>query len=498
LRVLIVDDERIIREGLKITINWAKYDCIICGEASNGAEAIEKILSLQPDLVLLDIRMPMVTGIEVILEVQQKGFEGQIIILSGYSDFEYARSALDYGAISYLLKPVDEDKLIEAVCRAKGKVDKEEIFSVYSNQNLKVAQQKLLIDLITDKISWTPSLQNVSGLDLNADAYQIALIGFLPHENDQKLVNIVQDSCFGLSCKIVIFEEKIIVILLGKKTIAQFKKTCSSIISFSPITIFSEVTYYLNEIACLYKQAKRVYDLQFYYLEEENIIYCDKLEHDCKENISFDLVDLSDKLYSYISSCQEDKLNNLIKSMEQYFRFQNMPSAKAVRVLTNIYLLTKRSLEKNNFIFNIDKDLSDDDKSVDKICEYQTLHEIIKYLHHQFNKMICVIAKLSDSNVIIRMQDYLNKNYDSNLKLDTLAKIFGYNSAYLGKLFKHETGENFNSYLDRVRIEKSKTFLLENMKVTDIAVRCGFHDIDYFSRKFKKYVGYSPSAYKKQ
>ena len=113
--VFIADDELIIRQGLKCIIDWESLGFSIIGEASNGIDALDYIVREQPDLVLIDIRMPGLLGVDVVKQARDKGFEGHFIILSGFTDFKYAQAAIRYGVDFYLTKPIDEDELLEAV-----------------------------------------------------------------------------------------------------------------------------------------------------------------------------------------------------------------------------------------------------------------------------------------------------------------------------------------------------------------------------------------------
>ena len=122
-RVLVVDDEAIIREGIKCLFDWEKIGYVIAGEAANGEQALQKILTLEPDVVLMDIRMPGLTGLEVIHRVREAGFGGKIIILSGYTDFKYAQEAIRYGVQYYLTKPIDEDELFKILDSIRKQLD---------------------------------------------------------------------------------------------------------------------------------------------------------------------------------------------------------------------------------------------------------------------------------------------------------------------------------------------------------------------------------------
>ena len=151
INVLLVDDEAIVREGIKHLIDWNNLGFCICGEAANGEEAIEKIKKYQPGLVLLDIRMPKLYGTDLIAKVREDGFTGDFIILSGYSDFQYAQTALHYGAAFYLTKPIDEKELIDAVLSVKKRIEARMNQKFSMNQYLRKAKLTVFHDLILGK-----------------------------------------------------------------------------------------------------------------------------------------------------------------------------------------------------------------------------------------------------------------------------------------------------------------------------------------------------------
>lgn len=136
--VLIADDEVNIREGLKIIIDWNELGFEICGEAANGEEALSAILEKNPSLVLLDIRMPKMYGTDLIRIARERGYKGRFIILSGYSDFTYAQTAIRYGVDFYITKPIDEDELSQAITKIKQGLEKEHAAS----QNIELLKNK--------------------------------------------------------------------------------------------------------------------------------------------------------------------------------------------------------------------------------------------------------------------------------------------------------------------------------------------------------------------
>ena len=127
--VLIADDEKNIREGIKCIIDWEALGFTVCGEAANGEEALKQINEMHPGLVLLDIKMPKLSGLEVVENAREQGYNGKFIILSGFSDFKFAQTAIRLGVDNYITKPIDEDELAEAVKRIgeQIKTDRENV-----------------------------------------------------------------------------------------------------------------------------------------------------------------------------------------------------------------------------------------------------------------------------------------------------------------------------------------------------------------------------------
>ena len=147
--VLIADDEKNIREGLKCILDWESLGFHICGEASNGEDALSGILQNNPSLVLLDIRMPKLTGIDIIRIAREQGYEGKFIILSGYSDFAYAQAAIRYGVDFYLTKPIDEDELLTSIQTIKQNLEEARLRQNHIEIYRTKAKDVILHEIIT-------------------------------------------------------------------------------------------------------------------------------------------------------------------------------------------------------------------------------------------------------------------------------------------------------------------------------------------------------------
>ena len=176
-KVLIVDDEEFIRNGLRCIIDWETEGFEVCADAGNGEAALQMIQQHQPDLVLMDIRMPKITGLEVVKYCYEQELPVKFIIISGFSDFKYAQEAIRYGVENYLTKPVDEDELLPAVRQVKAALD-EKYRSINHLEHIRQkAKDAILHDIVmgTDDLEALLNDNDIDQLELNADIYQIVI-----------------------------------------------------------------------------------------------------------------------------------------------------------------------------------------------------------------------------------------------------------------------------------------------------------------------------------
>jgi len=346
LKLLVIDDEHVVREGLKTIIDWEKYGYYVCGEGTDGRDGLKKIRTLQPDLVLVDIKMPGLSGIEVIKETrkEEKGFGTKFIILTGYSDFEYAQKAIQLQARSYLLKPIDEDELIETIIRIRQEIERDsKLKKIRENEVTNITNIKELYDAIDD--------------------------------GDFEKLDIV-------------FTEMEEFFKQGHITIEDIKEFC--------VQCFMEI----------------------------------------KDKFTFNYYDKKEEI---------------------------TPNEVVIKNINN----------------------------------RKSLHELLEYIKDEMITISSILCENSSEHAIRRIINYINTNYYKDLKVETLGEIFHYNSAYLGKLFKNYTKQSFNTYLDKVRIEKAKELLLgSDLKVYQVSEKVGYRNIDYFYTKFRKYEKLSPNQYK--
>ncbi len=207
--------------------------------------------------------------------------------------------------------------------------------------------------------------------------------------------------------------------------------------------------------------------------------------------------DYTSRFVDYILSYNRKMVVETLSELEGYVSQVSAEINNIKLFLTDIYLQVREKINQNYASAQIP--FESNATVIDFVNNQNYLYEIIRFLSEQFEMIMNATGNPSRDTILDDILFYIDHNFKNNIKLETIAPLFGYNSAYLGKIFNKSVGESFNSYVDHRRIEHSKQLLLENkLKVYEIAEQVGYKNVDYFHKKFKKYVGESPAEFRKQ
>lgn len=508
--VFIADDEANIREGLKCIIDWEELGFTVCGEAANGEEALKEIVRLQPSLVLMDIRMPKLYGLEVIEQAKNQGFSGNFVVLSGYSDFKYAQTAMKFGVKYYLTKPMDEEELESVVkevyASIQGKRQKKKDDEFFRRKSKK----EILLDIVKGQIRY--ELFNLADLNLEAEQYQIVVyenfqIGEVELPYQFADMFMVADSGNN-SFEHFMAEEKNVLLLKGNFAIEKFKRFLRHYESApqkgSPLdTLFisyGSIVEQIQELPTSYQQAAALLGRRFFCEKGQHVLGYADLPEEQEEKVTFDNAKVEqycNRLTDYLQTFNRRKVQEILRDLEKYL-YRAEADISAVKLFaTDLYLRVKETMNHRYNAADLPFDSNQD--AIAFIGDQCYLYEITDYFAEQFEEVMSSIGNSSRDSVLDDILYYIEHNYPSNLKLEGIAALFGYNSSYLGKIFNKTVGESFNSYVDQVRIKHAIALLVENKhKVYEIAELVGYKNVDYFHKKFKKYVGESPAEYRKK
>lgn len=505
-KLLIVDDEHIVREGLKIIIEWNDYGFQVCGEAVDGKDGVNKILELEPDLVLMDIKMPGLQGIDAIEEVRKKGYNGKIILLTGYSEFEYAQSAIKLGVSYYLLKPIDEDELIEAVAKIYKELQEEDKIKNYINKSKKHIQNDTIRNIVTQEESIDDLRKEVEtgNFNFNFNSYQVAILVANIKKSSSHMD--IEECCNKIikdinDVELFVHEDMLVLVLKGRtvgEAVDELNMVCGymteKLNEDSAFIALGRTVSDIMEAYISYNDARTIMDKRFLY-ENLKVAALERINHtgELKGQKSKE-ADI-DRIYTAVEVGDGEKLNQAFCEMDLFFKQSGFSAEKIKGMCVNYFIELKDKIVLN---YEEYKDsIPSKDSVIHKIYEKRNLFELLEYLKSEFINISRKISNTNSENTMKRILNYIQKNYNKELKLELLAEIFNYNSAYLGKMFKNYTGESFNVYLDKVRINTAKELLLNNdLKVYQVSEKVGISNIDYFYSKFKKYVGVSPKEFR--
>jgi two-component system response regulator YesN len=470
-KILIVDDEELIRKGLKAMIARHRqnfYDIHLC---SNGSEAKEILDHENIDILITDIRMPELDGIELINHLKSTHNETEIIILSGYDDFNYAKEAIRCGAKEYLLKPVNREKLYSCMEDIEKELNKKEEYSegYYSNLYNYLIQTEILSMEILGIIEKNSNMEIFN--DYYIGIYNINII------EKSSFVNELEKSKYG---KLIYFfnaEGCLVIITPDNNFLVNLIENTSNY----AVGISKNHTSIQN-IKEAYFQANEAFRHRI--LSKETVHRYELVQ---KRNKKFTIE--VNKVISIINMISSGRIDDIYKNIDELF------SEKNVDELNVDYFIELSKILKTK-IAEID-----DTCIIHNIYCYSNIH---KYIIHLKECIIIVDERLantdnnSTNSAVKKGVAYINKNYNKDINLTIIANEVSLNYTYFCELFKIYTGETFVNYLKKLRVEKAIELLLNNPnhKIYEIANMVGYKDAKQFTKTFRKITGISPIEYK--
>ncbi|CAI6045628.1 response regulator transcription factor [Cohnella sp. JJ-181] len=511
-KIVIVDDEPSIRQGLAELLDWASLGYRIAGSAASGKEALLLFECIRPDLMIVDIRMPGMDGMELIRELKSRDPGIRIIVLSGYADFNYAREAIALGVDHYLLKPVDEDELSEILAVIKQALDGRAAERGREGRAERALRGERLGSLLSgapaDAATWEAEL---SYWGAAGDGYRVFLfeIESMAADGETSLAErqigdrlaASYEKAFG----IVFRTGAAIGLLLAERELRDSSRR----------RLMTMLTDWAEPLGCRVLAASgdgvgRAADIPRSYatarLRSQLRFFYDGADFIGDETVGrlpapsagpFDpelLTPLSERLYLAVSSGNASRTGPLLAEIGDLMLSagvgESALKARFVQLLARLLEKLSERLPGARVASGIQEA---------RLLEILGARGYDAMLGQIAGLLADVMRQVDDGGgegQIRRLTQLIDSHFKDNLKLEKLAEAFNYNSAYLGKLFRAVTGESFNTYLDKVRIAKAKQLLQAGLKVYEVADQVGYANPDYFHGKFRKYEGVSPTAYR--
>ncbi|WP_322924835.1 response regulator transcription factor [Paenibacillus campi] len=508
-KVMIVDDEPAIREGLKTIIDWDRIGFEVVDAAANGREALQKLERIQPDLMIMDIRMPGMNGLEVIEQLRRQHSRTHVLILSGHADFEYARRALGYGVDGYLLKPVDEVEMERELVRVYESLQQAQHLAVQRQQPV---HEHELIEQMLLSSSGKEQERALQALALDWSSYQVLLLEQYVGKGDpadgwsSELEQL--RSWWTSEQRHIIFRAGSYIGLLtgrpyGQRELGELRERLLAHCSAAEIWYVAAGTEVdeLEQIRDSYTEAADLLAQRFWFGANGLALAGSKqqqVEVARQQSIlaTPQANEWADRLYYAVDIRSLEAAERVLSDLITACHAAGMAERDTKSLSSHVLSLALSRLPGS--VSGSGPAVQQCLALIPELYSAPAATEMVRLMLCGLERLLQSINGVSHESVMKQMTDFIRRHYSDNLKLELLAEVFNYNSAYLGKMFKTYTGESFNHFLDGVRLDRAKQLLAQGMKVHKVASLVGYANVDYFHSKFKKYTGVSPSAYREQ
>lgn len=511
-KVMIADNEPIVRNALLNLIDWEALECELVYSAANGKDLIEQIPVYQPDIIISDIKMPFVDGIDVAKYVYENYNNIKVILLTAYAEFSYAQAAVSYNVVEYVTKIGILEGLDDAIKKCKTMILKEQHENTPSDLNiLKNSFLKSVMD---------ESLFDKAKIDTLASEYHINLQSFvmlgvklrLTYKQNQKddhafytsIRNFFSMALANFDAHYVIVNKTMFCIIINnpregaKHSIEQL---CCQLIDVldhfanleTNIGISGECTG-IEQLSVAYSQCQEALARRF--LDESGKIY--DYRKPCEHNMVLG-ISTDEYIEKIILEVQRGNWSRAEFFLNQLFEFQKEKQISEMQIKDDGLIICSRCKKTLSLYQMTMEELlghdQDDILQIDTYSGYKLqITSIVK------ETAVFIAKEMENKNDLVEeCMEYINKNYQNRISLGEIAQHINVNSSYLSRIFKEKTGVNLLGVVNRKKMEAARDYLQNsNLKISEIAERVGIFDTSYFSHFFKKYTGQSPKQFRQQ
>lgn len=521
MKIFLADDDFIIRKGIRTILEKSNAKYSIVGEAQDGEEALEKIKELDSiDLLITDIKMPIMDGLELIKELRKYRDTVKIIVLSGFDDFKYVRSAFKDGAVDYILKPINKKSLIELVEKIDNRIHIENVEKLHIEKGTNLLLENLINKLMHRLyLKFSDCENDINNFGIKSEGYYVVFIlkldNLFEKSNTIEGINIgrllenlcsritpIEDDEIKYEAFKYIEKQQIVILHNGISNEYSLDYIVEKYKMIIESYTRNEVTYSigisnlfleLDKCCIAYEQAVKSQNYIFYRRRNEiikfNQVNIKGIEGDL--NIDEYVKNICDNVeilnFINVRSIINELFQKLKKDKIDPEEFRNIIEEICEKIiLTNSDLQEIFNEKEYDYKFYIRQVITFDELKEYIITTFRTALEYMKIERDKRSKKRIEIAKA-----------YINDNFMNNITLNEVAEHVQLNTSYFSNLFKKESGMNFSDYLLNIRLKKAKKLLLDpTIKIYEIGTMVGYEDAVSFGRAFKKKVGMSPKEYR--
>ncbi len=521
-KIMIIDDEMLVRIGLKSCIEWEKHGYTIAAMAENAAEGLALMERVRPDIVITDIRMPEMDGLAFIEKAKARYPQTRIIVLSCYNELEYVKRAMKSGAEDYILKlSMEPEKLLDLIKRLDTEQEPQNRMEPQPDESggiggesLMVLRENLLQRFLAGELSEDDFLREIREMDERWPKGRPVLLfgGILQYGTaldrsgicakplfKYSCVNILEELMQGLGGGLAFeLEERYYLLALTAEDAQQVIDFCHH-----ANCVFSK---YLNlsfswgissigparSIRTLVQECREAFAHCFYY-RNENIASYDDVR---ARGLEMAETDMACELPEIRSSSIQEYTKKIQEMLDLFMKTRVHPDAVKKTMLRVAYELAAAGRKK---AADAGLEWQPKDDPFDCLPNVDTIWQIQDYFQRTLDDLEAAFcaAGIGERPEIFRVKAYVDQHIQEDVTLDKAAQICGMSRSYFSSLFKKETGEGFNDYVNCRKMDKAKELMLSRrMRAYEAAYAVGINDESYFSKLFRKYIGISPKELK--
>ena len=507
-KLLIVDDESYTRNGIIDMISWDKLNISEIRQAFDGIDALEIIKDFNPDVILTDIKMPRMNGIDLAINIRNSNPNCEIIFMSSYSDKIYLKSAIQLNAVNYIEKPLDLDELHNSIKNATFDILKTK--DIQEDIENKIALDLLKSSSITNAINNIKNNYSKNFIDNLNNKFFVNVIVYLVNEITEnksiiltKIKNLINNYKFegfigfknNNSLIINLFSPNLTFDYNSNNSLELLLLSISEYLNnfTNHYICIGSIESSLNSIYLSYDNAKIALNNSFSF-NYNSIIFSSNFLDITKENKKVNYKDFEILLKN---KNKNDIFNYTQKLFKNFKTYGNYSFSFIKDVYYNLVIITINYYKTKNIeIYNIHKS----ENLLSTILSFNNIYELNDFLWEKLNLIFdSDLNKNKISEPIEKIIEFIDNNYTNpNFSLDEVSKNTYLSSSYICVIFKDFMGITLNKYVNELRINKAKELLKDNnIKLKDIAIKTGYSDGNYFTKIFKKETGYNPSDYRR-
>lgn len=526
LKIIVVDDERLVRELLKNCLDWEELGLTIVGECAGAEQALEMVDRLLPDIIFTDICMPKMDGLELCRRIGEKYPHMKTVILTGHEEFEYAKKGIKLGVADFILKPINDDEIRRAVSALRERVLEERSrieelarLKEQLKQSLPFLREKALNELISSAVAADLIGEKLSyfGIKTKDDEYQVAAIEVSPdkdeEERDEERSLLLRMRCLELTGRYfekdeyfhVFCDNSQRVVVLSNDGSVDLWECCEAVkdllITKTKCVVcigMGNAYKKIDKVRLSYREACDA--LRYQYLVGRNqVISFSNIQHVQEGQPYLDSALMNDFCF-YMKAGLKEKTEELIEAVFHEI-MAGTPDRGRYRVVACNFIANIMNVHLETGV-NPEEVFGRDHQPFELLFKLDTLPEMQEHVAGIALRTISAIHHVQGKKIrkVIRdVKEYIDANFTwPFLTLTSVAKKFSINLSYLSRMFKEEIGMTFVDYLGRLRMERAIALLNETeKKAYQIAEEVGIIDPHYFSVCFKKHTGVSVNQYRK-